>query len=211
MTPISSWPAFTEPCTLTSLMNSLSRLSLGLLAASLGVAEGAALIQMRNLAYVPDGDEMLASGWSGATPGSFTRLNVTAVIEKAGGSFASDEDTAQGDPVDPGRPVFHDGFSHADDPFTTLTLAQATLSAIMEEALVASIPSGTLDFFSLNPGATAETDATITVSSVISAYVGGGTFLRNPDAFRPADATGAAGTLHQALTMSDVGVERWRR
>ena len=196
-------------------MNSLSRLSFGLLAASLGIAEGATLLQTRNLAFGLDGEATPASGSSAG-------LTVTAVLEKAGGSSAADADAAQGGTVDPespvhgaiaasGEPVFHDDPSRAEDPLTTLALAQTTLSAMMEETLSAASPTGTLDFFSLNPGTTAEIDARITVSSVVSAYVGSTTFLRSPDAFRLVDATGPAGALQQALTMSATGAERWGR
>ena len=197
-------------------MNSLSRLSFGLLAASLGIAEGATLLQTRTLAFGLDGGARPVSGGSAG-------LTVTAVLEKAGGLSAADEGAAQSGAVDPespvhgaiaasGEPVFRDDPSGAEDPLTTLTLAQTALSAMMEETLSAASPTGTLDFFSLNPGATAETDARITVSSVVSAYVGSTTFLRSPDVFRLADATGPAGALQQALTMSDaIGVKRWRR
>jgi hypothetical protein len=190
------------------------------LAASLvGVSSGATLIQTQNYAFVPNGSQTVTFNKFDTSLGTLTGVNVSITLNKSGGSFQVDNDSASAGTIDLTHQVkgslstslgatalLNTGFATIGTNtvlVATSTLSSVSISGTTGDATNAFNATGLGDFVSFNPTPVGASDSGDINNFFIGLYQGAGTFTDTVTADQIVSATGVSG-LQQSFTVSNI-------
>ena len=193
--------------------------SLLFLSSFAGIASAATIVQTGSYSFVPDGSQSLTFNKFNTALGTLNSVTVTVVLNKTGGSYAVDNDSATAGTITLNHnvvgslSVISGGVGLIRNDFSSIG-ASGTLTAassLSDQAVAATTgdsastfnATGLGDYVIFNPADTSTSNSGTVASFAQSSYEGTGSFVLGLGATQSISASGLGG-LQQAFTVSSV-------
>jgi hypothetical protein len=181
-----------------------------------GVASAATIVQTASYSFVPNGSQTLTFNKFNTALGTLTSVTVSVVLNKTGGSFQIDNDSATAGTIDLTHSVTGSLSSTVSLLNTSLvaigTSGSLTASSSLTGQSIAATTGDSVSTFNstglgdnvvFNPENSSDSDTGTIFSFVQAQYEGTGTYTTTVNALQTVGVTGVSG-LQQAFTVSSV-------